>query len=81
MPTVIESHGHTLSAVGHIMRLYFASCKAGCGMCYHRGSALWMHHLHWGEGPSTENPTTTESCSWVPGGRSKCLWLSQSIKY
>ena len=70
-PTTIESHGHTLGAVGHVMRSYCASCKAGCGMCYHRGLALWMQHLHWGEGRPTEKPATASFCSWVPGCRSK----------
>ena len=71
VPTTIKLHGHTLGAIGHVMRSYCASCKAGCGMCYHRGAALWMQHLHWGEGRPTEKPATAEFCSWVPGCRSK----------
>ena len=70
-PSTIESHGHTLGAVGHVMRSYCASCKAGCGMCYHREAALWMKHLHWGEGRTTAKPATALFCPWVPGFRSK----------
>ena len=48
--TTVKSHGHTLGVVGHVMRSYCASCKAGLGMCCHRAAALWMQRLHWGEG-------------------------------
>ena len=71
MPSTIESHGHTLGAIDRVMRSYCASCKAGCGMCYHRGAALWMQHLHWGKGRPTEKPATASFCSWVPGCRGK----------
>ena len=40
-------------------------------MCYHRAAALWMQHLHWGEGRPTPKPATSNFCSWIPGSRSK----------
>ena len=70
-PTTVESHGHTLGAMVHVMRSYCASCKAGCGMCYHRRSLLWMQYLHWDEGRPTPTPATASFCSWVPGSHSK----------
>ncbi len=59
-PTTVESHGHTLGCFTHVMRSYCAACKAGCGMCYHRASLLWMQYLHWGEGRPTPKPATSE---------------------
>jgi len=69
--TTVEAHGHTLGLIARVMRSYCAACKAGGGMCYHRGSLLWMQHLHWGEGRPTPKPATSSYCSWIPGARSK----------
>ena len=40
VPTTIESHRHTLSAVSYVMWLYYMSSKTDCYMCYQRGVAL-----------------------------------------
>ena len=69
--TTVASHGHTLGVFTHVMRSYCAACKAGCGMCYHRASLMWMQHLHWGEGRPTPKPATASFCSWIPGSRAK----------
>ena len=69
--STIKSHGHTLGAISHVMRSYCASCKAGCGMCYHREAALWMQRLHWGEGCPTAKPAIALFCSLVPGSHTK----------
>ena len=58
-PTTIESHGHTLGIMTHVMRSYCATCKAGCGMFYHRALLHWMKHLHWGE----YRPTDPKACN------------------
>ena len=65
--TTQASHGHTLGLVVRIMRSYCGLCKAGCGMCIHRSGALWMQHMHWGEGRPTPKPPTADFCPWVPG--------------
>ncbi|KAL7523537.1 hypothetical protein ACHAWF_000560, partial [Thalassiosira exigua] len=80
--TTVESHGHTLGIISHMMRSYCAACCAGCGMCYHRASLLWMQHLHWGEGRPTPKPATSAFCSWIPGGRSErnCSTLEPATK-
>ena len=70
-PTTDRSNGHTLGECSHIMRSYCAACKAGCGMCYHRASLLWMQHLHWGEGRPTPRPSTIDFATWVPGSNAK----------
>jgi len=67
--TTEQSNGHTLGLCGHVMRSYCAMCKAGVGMCYHRGSLLWMQLNHWGEGRPTPKPATVDFCSWVPGSK------------
>ena len=70
-PTTIESHGHTLGVMAHMMRSYCAACKAGCGICYHRASLMWMQHLHWGEGRPVQKPSTSSFCAWFPGSNAK----------
>lgn len=40
-------------------------------MCTHRSGALWMQHIHWGEGRPTPKPATSDFCPWVPGSNSK----------
>ena len=67
--TTYSTHGHDLGICTHVMRAYCGQCTAGCGMCKHKSSALWMQHCHWGEGRPTEQPATSKLCSWVPGGR------------
>ena len=67
--TTYASHKHDLGICTHIMRAYCGQCTAGCGMCTHKSGALWMQHLHWGEGRPTEQPATSNFCSWVPGCR------------
>lgn len=69
--TTVRSHGHDLGVFMHVMRSYCASCKAGCGMCYHRAGALHMQHHHWGEGRPTERPATAGWCPWIPGCRNE----------
>ena len=68
--TNFASHGHDLGICTQVMRAYCGQCKAGCGMCKHKSSTLWMQHLHWGEGRPTEQPATSNLCSWIPGMRS-----------
>ena len=70
-PTTDLSRGHTLGLCSHVMRSYCAACKAGCGMCYHRASLLWMQYLHWGEGRPTPKPSTIDFATWVPGSNAK----------
>jgi hypothetical protein len=69
--TTEQSHGHTLGKCHMLMRSYCVKCKAGAGMCYHKGGLLWMQHLHWGEGRQCEKPSTAAWCPWVKGARAK----------
>ena len=36
--TTVESHGHTVGIIGHVMRSYCTSCKASCDTCYQHDS-------------------------------------------
>lgn len=69
IPTTAKSHGHTLGKCSHIMRHYCAQCVAGCGICYHHSSTLWMQYMHWGEGRPTPKPCTSDFSGWVPGSK------------
>ena len=80
--TTDSTHGHTLGICTHLMRSYCAACKAGCGMCYHRGGVMWMQHLHWGEGRPTPKPATSSFCTWIPGskGARSCSTIEPATK-